>query len=209
MSKIKLKASDFITFLVIFVLVTSIFGLYVNRQDTKEQNSREPSFFYEDIAFYENPDGTVIVLLQAQDRTLPVEFNLDPRTMSDISIERNIKSKIRNSTKIYASFNPNANKATPARIIGAITELARITPFVTVNRVSPSLAYTEDTDPIDPDTPIKTCNDATIEAPVLIFEIGEENKVYSEGYCVHLVGKNGDDLMLSADRMSYAMVGII
>jgi hypothetical protein len=208
MSKIKIKSSDIITFLVIFILVTSIFGLYMNRQDTVEKNTIKPSFFYNDIAFYENSVGNYVVYLQTQGDPFPVEFNLDPRTMSDIYVEKNIKSKIRNATKIYSTYNPNTDKATPARMVGSIIELGRMVPFVTVNRVSPALAYTEDDNPIDLDIPIKTCSDATYEIPVILFEIGEENKIYSEDFCVHVVGISGDELMRSADAMSYSLVGI-
>jgi hypothetical protein len=206
--KIKFKGADFITFLVIFILVTSIFGLYTNRPQTDQQVAPEPSFFYEEVAFYEQSDGFFGVYLQRSDgQVQPISFRLDPRTMNDILIESDLNQKIRNATKIYTSYNPNLDTSY-AKMAVAIGEVTRLLPLITVNRAVSKNAFTEDANPIDPNVPIKTCKDATLEYPVIEFEIGNQNRVNSEGFCINVIGKNADDLILSADRLGYSFVGI-
>jgi hypothetical protein len=206
--KIKLKGADFITFLVIFILVTSIFGLYTNRPTQSQQAAPEPSFFHGEIAFYEQSDGFFGVYLQRSDgQVQPLSFRLDPRTMSDILIESDLNQKIRNATKIYTTYSPNLDTSY-AKMAIAIGEVTRLLPLVTKNRAVSKTAFTEDSDPIDPDVPIKNCEDATIEYPIISFEIGNQNRVNSEGFCIHIIGKNADDLILSSDRLGYSFVGI-
>ncbi len=206
--KIKLKGADFITFLVRFILVTSIFGLYTNRPTQPQQTAPEPSFFHEEIAFYEQSDGFFGVYLQRSDgQVQPISFRLDPRTMKDILIESDLNQKIRNATKIYTTYSPNLDTSY-AKMAVAIGEVTRLLPLVTKNRAVSKNAFTEDSDPIDPDVPIKNCEDATIEYPIISFEIGNQNRVNSEGFCIHIIGKDADELILSADRLCYSFVGI-
>jgi len=206
--KIKIRGADVITFIVIFVLITSIFGLYTNRPQSNQQSAPEPSFFHNEIAFYEQSDGFFGVYLQRSDgQVQPVSFRLDPRTMDDILIETNLNQKIRNATKIYTTYNPNLDTSY-SKVAVAIGEVTRLLPLITVNRAVSKNAFTEDSDPVNPDVPIKTCSDATLEYPVISFEIGNQNRVNSEGFCIHVTGKNADDLILSADRLGYSFVGI-
>jgi len=206
--KIKFKGADFITFLVIFILVTSIFGLYTNRPTQPQQTAPEPSFFYEEVAFYEQSDGFFGVYLQRSDgQVQPISFRLDPRTMDDIIIEPDLNQKIRNATKVYTAYNPNLDTSY-AKMAVAIGEVTRLLPLITVNRAVSKNAFTEDANPIDPNVPIKTCKDATIEYPIISFELGNQNRVNSEGFCINVIGKNADDLILSADRLGYSFVGI-
>jgi len=207
MRKLKLKASDFITFLVIFILVTSIFGLYANRTDNKQQ-APEVSFFYDDVAFYEQSDGFFgIYLMRSDGQVQPISFRIDPRTMNDIALEPHLNKKIRNATKIYTAYNPNLD-ISYAKVAIAVGEVTRLLPIITVNRAVSKGVFSEDSDPINPDIPIRTCDDATLEYPLILFDIGDENKVNSDGYCISVIGKDEDDLIRSADRLGYSFVGI-
>jgi len=77
-----------------------------------------------------------------------------------------------------------------------------------MNPVKITDAFIKDSDPIDPDVPIKTCSESTLDTLVIEFKLGYQDNVYMNGDCVVVEGKTADSLIEMSDRLGYALVGI-
>jgi len=202
----KIKTADIVTFAVIFILVSSILGLYTFKDDQKGQIP-ENAFYYQDYLVYEDQDGffTMIFLL-TNNQQIPVQFRLDPRELSTISIDRGTVNLVQNADKIYTTFNPNEKQV--GKIQVAVLEVSRLISLVNAKGPSIIESFSEDTNPITLDIPLRTCTDSTAEELVIQFEIGNTNEIVKISDCVKVIGKDNDALINSADRLGYALVGI-
>jgi len=154
--------------------------------------------------FFELDDGTYGTYVMANDNKIPVAFRLDPRNASEIYLEQEVIQPILNSAKVYITFNPNQENL--AKIAVASAEIARITGLYGINTVG---AYTEDSDPVNPNVPLKTCNDANNQTSIIIMEITDSTGVsLGENNCIHVKGETADDLILAADKLGFNLLGI-
>tara|TARA_Y100000034_G_C6898341_1_gene414690 strand:- start:1975 stop:2604 length:630 start_codon:yes stop_codon:yes gene_type:complete len=208
-AKIKIRTADVVTFAVVFILVSSVFGLFVYRQDSSSQLP-DNAFTYKDVTFYEQSDGFFgVYLLRADGQVQPVSFRLDPREMDQIEIHNErMTTRISNADKIYTVFNPNLD-INYGKVAVAIGEVARLLPLTTKNQVVSTDAYIEDSEPINPDVPVRNCDNIPAGVIIIVFEIGDENKIGGSGKCLKVEGTNEDNLIKAADRLGYMLVGIV
>lgn len=59
------------------------------------------------------------------------------------------------------------------------------------------------------DLPIITCENSTEFVPVVYMKEGNETKVYQEGNCIILQGKDNYDFVILANKMIYGILGVI
>lgn len=158
--------------------------------------------------FYQLEDDTFGTYLKiTEDKKIPIAFRLDPRNASAIAIDDGIPKKILSSNKIYIAFDPNAQKLQWYGL--AAVEISRITGQV--YNIETVGAYTKDSNPINPDIPLKTCDDATKNNLVIVLRTaatGESNEVDMVGDCIIVIGQTPEDIVLSADKLGMHLVGI-
>ncbi len=203
----KIKATDIVTFIVIFVLVSGLTGLSMYREDKNTQLPENSFYFTSDAGreyLFAEDGGTFIAYLpMSTGQYYRMGFRVDPRELRDTPIDLATMNATYVAKSIYATVNPFDS---PAKVGVAKLQLARSISLMNPVRITD--AYTKDSDPINPDIPIKTCNDATAETLVIEFKIGTKNEVYMDGNCVIVEGNNADSLIESSDRLGYALVGI-
>jgi hypothetical protein len=154
-------------------------------------------------SFYALSDGTFGTFVQISDTQVPIAFRLNPEEAKNISLGEDVVRKIITSSKVYLTVNPNQDDL--GKIAVAAAEVSRITALFGIDTVA---AYTEDSEPINPSVPLKSCEDATEEVPILFLDVGRSTGIWLEDNCVVISGETSDDLILSADKLGYNLIGI-
>ncbi|MEM2954691.1 MAG: hypothetical protein QW625_01950 [Candidatus Nanoarchaeia archaeon] len=191
----------------IFAILTIIFmagwalALYAER----EENQSGEKIQLADHTFYRLKDGTYATIININNENKPIAFYLDPREASGIFVSAEAKNLLK-SNKVYITFNPNQKNLSYFGIAGA--QISRIFALYNIPVVG---AYTEDTNPIDPNVPIKTCEDANNLTAIIELKIGNSTEIMRDKQflnCYYIMGKNETDLIYAADRLGYLLLGI-
>jgi len=190
----------------LFAVLTIIFmagwalALYVEKP-AQEKNILE-KFNVSGHSFYKLKDGTFGTVIDSGGQKIPIAFYLDPRNASTIPMSGNYTALL-DMQKIYITFNPNQQNLSNFGIAAA--QLARIPAMYGIKVIG---AYSEDANPVDPNVPIKTCKDASETTGIIFLTLGNNTSVYGQDNCFYVVGASPGDLVLAADRLSYALLGL-
>ena len=123
---------------------------------------------------------------------LPVRYS--PKEVEDVPIDRTAYYTIINSKEIYTTVPNNLSSVA----VLALAEVGRITGTRYGILNIPSIgALTHDK---GDGTPVKTCKDAVDGTGVILFDVGDETKVYLEGNCVIVQGTDEWEIVRAADR---------
>ena len=169
-----------------------------------EEKRPDNVFDISGYTFFELDDGTYGTYILAGEQKIPVAFRLDPRNASEIHIDEGVVNRILTSTKVYITFNPNQEGLSQFALAGA--EVSRITGLYKIITVG---AYTEDANPIDPNIPLRTCDDVSNTTAVIVMELSDKEGIYLDDQnCVHLTAEEPDRLVLVADKLGMELLGI-
>lgn len=193
---------------IVLIMVASGFAVAAHflGGTNKTQKLPENAIVVGKYTFYQTEDGYYGIYLQTVNtgKKIGVIFRLDPREAGKIPLEEEAVSKIIGGRKVYITYNPNQENI--SSVVVAAAQVARIIPLLHGNK--PVVAYTEDANPVDPNIPLKTCEDATEETPVIVFEVGNKTQILEENNCIHVQGENYGSLILAADKLGMNLVGI-
>lgn len=162
-----------------------------------------------EYTFYSLEDGTFGTFVYQGTTQIPIEFRLDPRNASQIDMEKsNVIEQMLSSDKIYITFNPNQENLGDVAVAAA--EVSRITGKV--YNVPTIGAFTEDSDPVDPNVPLRTCNDVIDQEEITVIEIkvmeGLAPKITKNNNCIRIIAGDSKDLVLAADKLGMHLIGI-
>lgn len=212
MQKPKKKVSIWTKVFAIIVMVSMtgwVFAAYMDRGDNNNStnNSKNTNLInisgYSIYALSDNTFGAFIK--DNSGKQIPIAFRLDPRNASNISMDNTSIAQILNSKKIYIVVDPDETEL--AKIAVAAVEISRILP---VYGLTATGAYSKDSNPPNPNVPIRTCNDVSNETStsVIYLNVGNSTGIENNNGCILITGKNADDLILAADKLGYNLVGI-
>ncbi len=157
--------------------------------------------------FYILEDNTFGTFLNAGDKKIPIAFRLDPREAGNIALDTSVIAKILQASKIYIVFNPNEQKLYPAKFAIASAEISRITGLYQIPTIA---AYSEDSNPVNLEVPVRTCADAGGKTAVIILTAvgGKTGISLADGDCITVAGADADSLILASDKLGLNLVGI-
>ncbi len=183
------------------IFVASMFAIVAD-QPREETVTGEP-FEYGGHTFFELATGSVATRIHFKDvdQTVYVE---DPRKLQDIVVNANAVERLANSTKVYVAYNPNQNGAYEARE-SAQNIGAALSSFYSREVI---IAYTEDTDPIDPVVPVKNCASSTKEVPVVVLTQTSSNSINLDENCIIVSGKTPESLKRAAGKLVLWLIGM-
>ncbi|UCD03997.1 MAG: hypothetical protein JSW73_05705 [Candidatus Woesearchaeota archaeon] len=202
--------------IILFIGSTLAIGLRSLSDDSPEIIEGKEKIEFEGYTFYYDPiensysifakieDNRIEYITDVKDATTRFAFRGDPRNISSINLDEDVVDIILNSNKIYLAYNPNEENLSKIAIAGI--EIVRLTG--NVFRIPSVEAYTEDADPVDPNVPLKTCEDATELTPIIFLEITDTTEIISEGNCIYVRGKNADELIEASDKLGMNLVGV-
>ncbi len=128
----------------------------------------------------------------------------DPLSLEDIPVEGSINTRIYGDEEIYVTLNPNADLSSKATI--AALEIDKIIDNEYLYNIPVHSAMTLEN---EQGYPVKSCYDGTDTTTIIWLTLGTETKVYTEEYCIIIVGTDEDELIRAADRMVYQLLGIM
>ena len=191
----KIKATDIVVFAVIFILVIGLGGMAGYKTD-KDSKLPENSFYFTsenggDYLIAEDRGTFIAYLPMHTGQYYKMGFRLDPRELREITLDFDTVTSTHNANSIYVSVNPDD----PGGKVG-VAKLELVRSISLTNPVKITDSFVKDSDPINPDIPIKTCSDSTSTSLVIEFKIGNQDKIYMDRECVVVEGKTADSLNL-------------
>jgi len=197
------KTKQIIVWFTVIILVGSTIGFFgITFFTGAAAGLPNNAFRVGDYVFYSLEDNTFGTLIKHGGKDIPILFRLDPRYAEGIALEQASVSRILQSQKIYLVLDPNAEDI--AKYVVAATEVARITALYGVETIT---AYTEDSNPVQPNIPIRNCENVNAETGVIKFQLGKTGVTLENG-CVLVSGETPDEIILAADKLGYNLVGI-
>lgn len=201
--KKKYNTTKLMSIFIAVIMSGSILGIIAyNMGGEKEEKLPENTFEYKGYLFAEDDQGFFWVRGVINGKETPVVFRSDPRNLSDIYITSDASQRLLEAKKVYIAYNPNKHSSSKMNI--ANYQLSRLFAALKIPVVA---AFSEDTDPISPDIPVRECKNSKDLVPIIMLDIGDETKITS-GDCVYVRGKDYDALILAADKLGMNLVGI-
>lgn len=148
---------------------------------------------------------TYITLYIGKEQTpYAIDMRNDPLSLENITVDGMINTRIYGDKQIYVTVNPNANLSAKTTI--AALEIDKIIDNPKLYNITVSSAMTL------PNTygyPVKTCNDGSDNTTIIWLTLGSETTVYTDNYCIIVVGTSEDGIIRAADRLVYQLLGIM
>ncbi len=128
----------------------------------------------------------------------------DPESLEDIPVEGVLNTRIYNDEQIWLTINPNANLS--SRTTVAVLEVDKVIDNENLYAIPANAAMTmENTYGF----PVKSCYDGNDKSTVIFFTLGSETKVYTDEYCIIIVGTTEDEIIRAADRFVLTLLGVM
>ena len=125
----------------------------------------------------------------------------DPRNIEEITIEDNLKEKILKK-ELFVTMEPNA---TGLSVIAG-TEISKIIGSPFLFNVPTHGALLRDA---GNNAPVRTCADVNETTSIIKLQVGNENKIYSEGDCLIVEANDEVNLTKAADRLALTLLGVM
>ncbi|MBI5065241.1 hypothetical protein HZA97_03295 [Candidatus Woesearchaeota archaeon] len=185
------KKKIFASLFIAFIMVFSIFGFILS------YTLGEESVKYQGHKFVKTPQGWLSII---NDERLFFSFN--PQEV-DFFIKEEIKQFLKDKKKLTLSYNPKDFYSS------AITEVAlklyQDLPKIKETKINFGL-----TNNTGYDLPLITCNNASAENPVLIFEENDFNaSIELENNCIKLKYTTQLEVLQQGDAIFYTLAGMI
>lgn len=150
-------------------------------------------------------DTETYITLLVGDEASPYTIVLrhDPESLEDIPVEGSFHTRVYNDEEVFVTIHPDAGLTGKTTV--AALEIDKVIDNKYLYNIPVSSAMTV---PYG-EYPVKNCADATAENTVVWLTLGSETTVYTEDYCVIVVGTDEDELIRAADRFVLTLLGIM
>ncbi len=194
--------------LLVFIGILVAAGVYVfftdpatAVQDNYQYSNGETIFNVTKV----NDIETYITLYVGQnEQPYAIGLRNDPLSLEDIPVYGAVNTRIYGDSQVYITLNPEANLSSKTTI--AALEIDKIIDNERLYNIPVSSAMTL------PNTlgyPIKNCNSGTDNTTIIWLTLGSDTQVYTEDYCIVIVGTSEDEIIRAADRFDYQLLGIM
>ena len=133
-----------------------------------------------------------------------IPFINDPSSLENIPIGKEVKNNILTKKGRFVTLDPYGE----SKSVLAAIEITRV---IGTNDYGVFKIPTQSATIIQTNTtfPVKTCGDATKDVGVIYLAIGNQTQIFSYKNCVVVEGKNYDDLIKSADKLTMHLLGVM
>lgn len=192
-------------FLIVLIIILVVGG--VSLFFIQKERSSDIFFEYNGFAVHKvNIQGATVYKTQLfvdnNPQPLVMGFRSNPKDLEIIPIEAGLKEKILKQ-ELYITLDPEL----PATATLAYSEIDKVmeNPFLFNLPTKPGFLKEVEGKGVEK----VTCEDVTENKAIIKFQIGEENKIYSQGECVIVEAENVNDLIKGADRLIMTLIGIM
>jgi len=195
---------------VILVLVGLLLGfgvfIFLNEPETYVENNYVYSNGNEMFNVTVVSANESYVQLYVGDDETPylIALRNDPASLEDIVVEGVLNTRIFNDEQIWLTINPNANLTGKTTV--AVLEVDKIIDNENLYGIPANAAMTMEN---EYNYPVKSCYDGTDKSTVIFFTLGSETKVYTDEYCIIIVGTTENEIIRAADRFVLTLLGVM
>jgi len=178
-----------------FVMVSSTLGFIAAYTTGGGTGAKVP---YGEYTFSQTPRGYALELDDVE-----LEFSYFPESLTHIKIPNDIVNTLKNSKQIIVTYDASSSINGSAGLIQYNLEQVYdkvFKSFVTRALIN-NTAY--------PQIQQADCSDATEFVPVLVWELGNESRMYKEGNCIHAQALSDFDAIRLHDKLLYRMIGVM
>lgn len=203
---VKDKVGLFVWILIGVLVIAAVYILFFNEPKTAVLDNYQYSNGQSVFNVTKVSDTESITLIYVGQEETPYYLNLryDPLSVENITVDGTINTRLYNDDYVYFTINPDANLSSKVTI--AAFEVSKI--LGSEDFYSKQIVYGRTLEN-DNDLPIVSCYDGTDSATVIFFTLGSETKVYTDEYCIIVVGQTEDDIIRASDRLVYNLLGIM
>ncbi len=130
----------------------------------------------------------------------------EPKEMTGLKINPDVKQSILTKKEAYITINPNAGLTGKTTI--AALEIDKFLDNTYLFNIPTKSAFTEKYEKSENYT-IKTCSDVTANTAIIWLRLGEENVIKDEKGCVIIEAQTEDELIKLADGLAFYLLGMI
>lgn len=181
---------------VAIIFIGSMFAIFSGEEE-ENQNALEVNGY----KFYES-NGGYSTKIQTDNGEQAISFSSNPEDLGNISVDEATISALSGDKKVYITFNPNQLSLSEASL--AYYDLGGILGYA---KGSVIIAFTEDSNPVDPNVPLRTCADSD-KYNIIELSLGDVNKVVNDAGCVKIIGKDTEGLQKASSKLAMWLVGV-
>ena|SRR3989344_341229 len=219
MFKMKKKKSGsvlnyFIYGIIVLVILVGLWTLFDYVHSSRSNISINNGTVYNGYNIYEEYTGVITLYsleVISNDKTYYHKFRYYPTDLLGLRYEKEIESKVLSKDedeykdRIYISVDPNMT-SDEVLSTGILAQILGRNSYGIFKIKSVLGAFSRDYE--GEDHPIKNCNDATRETGVIMLQYGNP-RIYSEGECVVIQGKDVTDFRMLNERLAYGLLEVI
>lgn len=198
---------------VIAVIIIFVVSQIITEKPQEDLNETfvPDSYIYNGFVFQKGSDAWYSSMILGNN-SYNVSFVYGPKEVDYIDVQPEVNDIILNAEEILVTTNPNYS----SRVGQAQIEIVKITSprtsnfgvlniptFATVTYLpEDAIGYSED-------FPTATCENATENRTVINLILGNDTRIYKEGFCVIVEGETEKKIVEASDRLVYNLLGII
>lgn len=144
-----------------------------------------------------------------------IPFQYSPKELQNIPLENDIYKKVvgdqTSKTKIFLTQDINLITITNQSSVIAEQEIGKVTGTADygVFKIPTTAAFTYNDGSLNlTANQVIDCKYANSKVAVILFQIGDQTKIYSENECVIVQGKDAMDIRRAATKLSYHLLGV-
>ncbi|MFH1971932.1 MAG: hypothetical protein ABIJ18_00465 [archaeon] len=138
-----------------------------------------------------------------KDQSYIVTLRYDPASLEDIPLYGEPDRRLEQDDLVVITIDPEQNLT--GKTIVAVYELEK---FINNQFFYNLPVYTAVTSEYK-DSVVVNCDHASNSQTVIMVTLGEETQVYTNNYCIVVMGTDEDEIMRAADRLAYNLLGIM
>jgi len=141
-----------------------------------------------DIYYYSIPIG---LLINGEEKSMNVVLRNNPQEIENLTYS--VNQSLFDSKKIWLTMDPTYS----AMAVDAAFEVGKFT-----RNIIPT-AFAISSPSNESEAKVITCENATSGEIVISYELGNETYVKSDGNCIHVVGKNYEEMKMASDKLAF------
>ena len=141
-----------------------------------------------DVYYYSIPIG---LLINGEEISMNVVLRNNPQELENLTYS--VNESLFNSKKIWLTMDPTLS----AMAVDAAFEVGKLTRNIIPTQFAISLPSDKS------EANVITCENATEDERVIIYELSDETYVKSGGNCIHVVGMNYAAMKMASDKLAF------
>ena len=197
----KTQISYIIAGAIILLWIAGIFLYTFSPTSNQYSYSNGNSVF--DITVLSDTETKIPIYFPGDDTQYTLTMRNDPASLEDIPLTGNLAQRLTNDEAVFITIDPNQDLK--GKTVVAVYELINV---IDNELLYNTVVYTAVSEEYE-DKDVVKCEYATDANTIIFVTLGEETRIYGDGYCIVVEGTDEDELIRAADRLAYHLLGIM